>query len=598
MTGLKYAIVLLAALFLNSPTVKATPLTLDTDVERIILNEHLRFLHDPEGHLEYADVINNMGQFQSASGKQLITGFNAGIYWLSITLQLPKHQLSPPIETRWLSVGTAKTQRVTLYRSNGDTFQTQHSGRIVAVTARPLETLEPVFPLQLVPGEPLNILLRVETRGTTNMVTTLWKPEAYRHAEGKTQMELTAIFGGMLTTSALAMIAFLALCEGQYLWLGLNMLAMASLEATRSNFFSTHLWPESLAQPAQWLVFFAILGVFSLSKVITLVLALAENMPRVDRLFLWLRWGGVTAALLSVANYGHGVRALSLIATTQHLVILVLCLLVWNQHWVARYVLLAFALALLTETARQLANLGLLPWVDAMEFSTLFFLMASPIILLGMIAKTRSLTQRVYIAEQLQQAKSDFLARVSHELRSPLNTILGFSRMLTRESPRLSLAEGTKGIEKSVLRLLRLIDELLDDARTAAGKLTLRPVPFNLNKWLNELVENNRFAVYDKGNVLEYSVEGEVNITIEGDADRLRQVLENLLTNANRHTKNGRIALTCKVTHQEKFLQINFAVADTGEGIPTSRLESIFVPFEQIPSNLREHEKGFGLAGC
>ncbi len=597
MTGLQYAMALLAMLFFTSiGGAQAAPVILDKDAERITLTEHLRFLRDPEGRLDYADAIARLSEFQHADSKQLITGFNAGIYWLSITLQLPKkYHLSPPIENRWLGVGTAKTQRVTLYIGQGDTFKTQQSGRIVAVTARPLETLEPVFPLEMVPGEPLKLLLRVETRGTTNMVTTLWKPEAYRHAEGKTQMELTAIFGGMLTTAALALIVFIALRENQYLWLGLNMLAMASLEATRSNFFSTYLWPDALAQPAQWLVLFATLGVFSLSKVITLVLALAENMPRVDRLFCWLRWGGVAAALLSLANYGQGVRALALIATTQLLVILVLCLLVWNQQWVARYVLLAFALALLTETARQLANLGLLPWVDAMEFSTLFFLMASPIILLGMIAKTRNLTQRVYIAEQLQQAKSDFLARVSHELRSPLNTILGFNRMLARHSPRLSLADGTNGIEKSVLRLLRLIDELLDDARTAAGKLTIRPTPFNLKIWLDEIVEGNRFAFYEKGNVLEYSFEGELNITIEADAERLRQVLENLLTNANRHTNHGHIVLACQASRQENLLRLDFVVADTGEGIHANRLESIFVPFERLPSNQREQGKGFGL---
>jgi signal transduction histidine kinase/CheY-like chemotaxis protein len=234
---------------------------------------------------------------------------------------------------------------------------------------------------------------------------------------------------------------------------------------------------------------------------------------------------------------------------------------------------------LLTETARQLANLGLLPWIAAMEFSTFFFLLASPLILLGLAEQTRQLTERLHVAEQLQQAKSAFLAKISHELRSPLNTILGYNRMLARGTAKLTLAEGTAGIEKSALRLLSLIDELLDEARAAAGQLTIAPAPLSLRPWLDDICSTFMINAEATHNRFLCTISGELPALIEVDGGRLRQVLDNLLNNANRHTRQGTITLACtaRIVGQEALL--DFSVADDGDGIPADRLPAIFEPF-------------------
>ncbi len=577
-------------------TVRSETATIDPAAERIDLSARLGLLHDPQGRLQPADVRQRSGDFRPATRNDLAVGFNAGVYWLRIPLLLPADGEATQAETRWLAVGTAKTQRVTLYAGTDANPEVQRSGRIVAVQARPLQTMDPVFPLRLQPGKPLEVLLRVETRGTTNMAPTLWQPEAYRHEAAKTQMQLTAILGGLLLSGGLGLVAFVALREYQYLWQGLIMLALAGLEATRTNFLSTYLWDDALGQPAQLLAFFAALAMFGLSKVVAHLLELAAHMPRANRLLFFLRWAGVAGALYSLADYGTGVRLLSVAAATQNLVALALCVLAWRRGQAAAgFFLLVFTLALLTETTRQFANLGLLPWIDAMEFSTFLFLLASPLILFGLIEQTRRLSIRLQVADELQQAKSAFLARVSHELRSPLNTVLGLNRMLARRSPKIDLAEGTAGIEKSVLRLLRLIDELLDEARTAAGKLTIRPAALALQPWLDEIAQLARAAIEGRGNRLECDFDGTLAISVEADGERLRQVLENLLANANRHTERGTIRLTCHVSPRAGEAMLDFAVTDDGEGIPAGYLRTIFEPFERgKPASLRKG-KGFGL---
>jgi len=398
-------------------------------------------------------------------------------------------------------------------------------------------------------------------------------------------------------SSFLALIVFARLRETQYLWLGLLLIAIAGLEASRENVLGTYLWPAHLPLPPQALALFAMVGLFSLSKVVAYALEPARWLPAVDRLLWALRWLAVAGALVALFSYGHGVRMLSLVAILLHLATLALSLLAWHRgHTAARTFLLAFSLALLTETARQLANFGILPLIAAMEFSTLFFLLASPLIFLGLAEQTRQLTQRLQVAEQLQQAKSAFLARISHELRSPLNTILGFNRILARKSTKLSLAEGTAVIERSALRLLRLIDELLDEARAAAGKLTITPSPMPLQPWLDEICQSARMIIEAKRNRLVCTFSGELHCMINADGDRLRQILENLLSNANRHTHQGTIGFNCTAAIIEQEAILDFAVEDDGDGIEAKRLQAIFEPFVRGAAASIGH--GLGLSIC
>jgi signal transduction histidine kinase/DNA-binding response OmpR family regulator len=573
----------------------------DPTAENIDLSDALMLLHDPAARLQHAEVRERFGEFRSATRRDLTTGFNAGVYWLRVSLLLPSDSPDVQPEWRWLTVGTPKTQRVVLYVQEGKTLRVLQSGRTVAVRDQPLQTLNPVFPLHLAPGQPLDLLMRVETRGATDMVTSLWLPEAYRHESGKVMMQLAAILGGLLVSGGLSLMVFAALREPQYFWLGLLLFCIAGLEATRSNLFGTYFWPKTLAQPAQALAVFAAGAIFGLSKVVTRLLDLSRQMPRAARLLSILRWCGVAGVLISVISYGHGVRLLSIAGATQNVMVLVLCFLAWRHGQpAARFYLLALSLALLTETARQLANLGLLPWIAAMDFSIFLFLLASPMILFGLIEQTRRLSTQLQVAEQLQQAKSTFLAKISHELRSPLNTVLGFNRMLARESPMLSLAEGTAGIEKSVLRLLHLIDELLDEARAAAGKLTLTLAPLPLQPWLDEITQATRLVLQTRGNRLDCSFLGDLAVTIEADGERLRQVVDNLLANANRHTDRGSIRFECHASRRGEEMVLDFAIVDDGEGIDTERLQTIFDPFERgsPASQLRGKGHGLGLPIC
>jgi signal transduction histidine kinase len=591
------------ALFLALPmiwlaTAQATALAIDVRDERIDLSDHLALLHDPDGKLNFIEAAAKRTDFRQVKPGDLAQSFNAGVFWLHFSL-IHSGELAL---TRWLVVGTPKVDLITLYSpaaGNAGGWQQMQAGRSVPLSQKPVVATDAVFPVTLKAGEHREFLVRIDVRGAIDMRMVLWEPQRYRLEAGERTFLLAAVLGGLLLGSLLALMIFGYLREGRYLWLAVFLLAISGIEAMRENLVGIYLWPENLLLPPQMLSGVAALAVFSLAKVVQGALDLPQRLPQGDRAMTALRWIAVLGLAYSLIDYGAGVRIVSIVAALMLPASALLSILAWRQnHPSAAVFTLAFSFALLTETARQLANLGILPWVSAMNFSMAAFLLATPFIVLGMLDQTRKLANQLALAEQLRMAKSAFLAEISHELRSPLNTILGFSRMLQRGSARLTLQEGTAGIEKSTLRLLTLIGELLDESRAAAGKLDISPTPTLLAPWLDELCADMTLLAESRGNRFACVRPAALPEALVMDGARLRQVLDNLLSNANRHTHRGEIGLDIAVTLEGEFAMLSFTVRDNGEGMTPEQLGVIFEPFVRGSS---DHEgsgdsaSGFGL---
>ena len=579
----------------SSGSTLAATIAVESKAEQMDLSNSMTLLHDPTGKLHYTEVLAMGGEFRKVQRHELARSFNAGVFWLRFSLV---HSGPQPV-TRWLVVGNPKINTVTLYLQSGTDWQAMSSGRSVPMVQKPVVSTDAAFPITLAPGQNREVLIRVVARSATDMATTLWEPQAYRFASGERKLLLIGMLSGVLVSGLLALIVFIRLREMPYLWMSLFLLAVVGVESARENLIGFYLWPNDMAVPLQLISIFGGLAIFSLTKVVSNALDLPCHIPLAQQLYVALRWIGVGAVIVSGFEYGIGVRLLAIDAVILHLASLVLPVVLWRRGIPsARWFTVAFGMGLILETARQLANLGILPWAAAMNFSLVGYLLAAPFILVGMIEQTRQLSEQLAVAQQLQQAKSAFLARVSHELRSPLNTILGFARMLRRGSARLSLQDGSTGIEKGALRLLGLIDELLDESRATAGKLTVSPAPTFFRPWLDEVCESAALFSEAQGNRFICEQSGELPTAILIDSVRLRQVLENLLNNANRHTDKGEIRLHCSGWSENVMTVINFAVSDTGEGIAPERLNTIFEPFvrgEEAGIGDRRRRSGFGL---
>lgn len=204
-------------------------------------------------------------------------------------------------------------------------------------------------------------------------------------------------------------------------------------------------------------------------------------------------------------------------------------------------------------------------------------------------------------AEQANLAKSDFLARMSHEMRTPLNAIIGMGQLLREQVSGSGLAEQVEVILSSARNLLHLIEELLDLSAIEAGRLSLQISPFHVEELLDSVASEAAVLAGRKGLELLCWVGKEVPQDLSGDFRRLRQILLNLVNNAIKYTSRGQVRVQLSWRPQDgdsKKGLLEIQVEDTGPGIPVDKIPLIFERFsrlEQAGANLKEGA-GLGLA--
>ncbi len=206
------------------------------------------------------------------------------------------------------------------------------------------------------------------------------------------------------------------------------------------------------------------------------------------------------------------------------------------------------------------------------------------------------LTEATRRAEEASRVKNDFLAMISHELRTPMNGILGMHELLssTALTPEQSRYAGLAS--DSARHLLGLLNDLLDLSKIEAGKLDIRDEPFDLRQQIAHATDLSAAKAAAANLDFSVTIEEGLPAVVSGDDDRLRQILVNLLGNAIKFTTRGSVSLSVtQVSRSAASLTLRFSVEDTGPGIAPETLPGLFHPFTQGNSSLSRRYGGTGL---
>jgi signal transduction histidine kinase/ActR/RegA family two-component response regulator len=193
-------------------------------------------------------------------------------------------------------------------------------------------------------------------------------------------------------------------------------------------------------------------------------------------------------------------------------------------------------------------------------------------------------------AEAANQAKSTFLATISHEIRTPLNGVLGMAQVIAMDDLSDAQRERVSIVRQSGEALLAILNDVLDFSKIEAGKLTLETIEFDLLDLISTSAKSYESLSLEKGLTLNFEFSGIEGIYL-GDPTRIRQIIYNLISNAMKFTQQGSISITANY-HDDV---LNLSVIDTGMGIPSEKLKTLFAKFTQVDASTTRKFGGTGL---
>ncbi len=213
-----------------------------------------------------------------------------------------------------------------------------------------------------------------------------------------------------------------------------------------------------------------------------------------------------------------------------------------------------------------------------------------------LIENEARLQEAILEAEKASKAKGDFLANMSHEIRTPINAVIGMDEMILREAEDSEILRYADNIKSSSNTLLGIINDILDFSKIESGKMELIPAEYNTKEMLTDCFNAVYFRAKEKNLGYYFKVNPAIPSVLFGDEIRVRQIINNLLTNAVKYTQTGSVTTSFSVKPiDEDHMSLCIKVADTGMGISSEDKSKMFEAFQRIEEKKNRSVEGTGL---
>ncbi len=584
--------------------------------EHVELLPVTRMIEDRSGTLSLARVL---ARFESESGAQAElppAGYTHSAFWFRLEL---KNEGSSSC-SRWLTVGAPRLEDVRVYKPVPGGWESMRAGSAYPLNEWSYPARQPLFPVSLEAGESVVLVARVAS-GTQILINPqLWSDLArFQHRQS------TDLWDG-ITLGIVCLVALFSLMIGAIFR---SCLVVVHAGAVSSYILLTCvlngylvLWPAALSWTRELTVLASVISFACFLGYAAVVLRVGQ-LPRAIGVLFGLQFvAHAGARLWSLIDPAQGGDAALMVMKGIYLLFPLTLLVGWRRgvryDWLAWLLPLIFMLLL---AARYFFELSSIPWQSPEQRYSLASTLPGVLLLLCTLAvevsRARSREKRALLdldhlkqaeherleqtvalrTEQLREslrARSGLIARISHDLRSPLVSVIQYARLLQTGA----VNDYPQKIERNTRRQLELIDDLLEFSSGELQQMELSLAPGYLYGFLREVEDEAAFLATRQRNAFEAHFAQDLPVLVHADFRRLRQVLINLLANAAKFTTEGsiRFEVCCVNNIRPNQVQLRFCVTDTGIGLDPKDREQLMRPFGRGRNAQRYEGSGLGLS--
>lgn len=588
----------------------AIALELDSFPGGLVPGSELVLYEDVGAELDFEQAraqLNFAGQSWVAPGQPNL-GYRRSALWVRVDLD---NRFDEPRD--WVAyIGFPNLDRVDFYYEDSEgEWQHHAAGSALPFRARHLLHRSINFEFQVPPSEALSIYFRVETTGSLQFPLALASTTFFASEAQRTLFTSGLYYGLMLMIAIYSFTVWYTSREAGFLYFALLVVFGSLYSLAAQGLAYQYLWPEA----PNWAN--RATGVFSLMACVVAILfvrsfltikSLDQRLDRAARVFAGLAIAGVVLSFFVDSSL---VNRMSLAYTAALAVLVTVSGLLAKRRLIraARFFVSAWTILLIGILLELMQRMGvIIPPLLAYNGIQIATLAAVTVLALGLSDRLQGMMEGYKAAQQdllranqlkidaLQQAdnvKEEFIANVSHELRTPLTGIIGLAEiMLADRSSDLNASqrETLTLMKVSAQRLSSLVNDVIDFSAIKNGHLALNKRDVDLKQVCELVARMTRPLVGDKPiKLIESYPSG--RIIVEGDEDRLQQVLFNLVANAVKFTPHGSVTIAVEVLE----IDVRVSVRDTGMGISAAEQRNIFKRFYQIDSDEARQAGGTGL---
>jgi signal transduction histidine kinase/CheY-like chemotaxis protein len=623
---------------LTQAVASANEIILNAEATKVAISPNLDYLFDQQQIYHLGQISDPMMSvnlpWRKGSQRENNLIMEPGLYWFKGQLRNPlPHPMQITLQTEYPSINVAdlylineQNEVTTLYTNAG--LNSQYSNR-------PTPHRNLVNNLVLPANSLTTVIWRIESEPLFQFRVTAWQPEAFISSDQHRQMLYGMLYGVLLVMALYNLFLFFSLQQKSYIYYVLYVLSSTYLIAADQG----HIY-QYLATDESWAKLPAYVAAYAFNAVMfSQFCVYFLNLRKYSRPLANLIRGLALACAVSIISIAI-TSSLTMIfvglftITALFIVALIAGIVVRKAgvisagHFIIAIMILVFSLI-----ANNMATLGLISSNELTEslaaIGTTLMLVFFSLALADLInqlqkenneaginmakandeklkARTellRSQMERIQLEQTTSQArlesrsKSDFLATMSHEIRRPMDSVLGMTQQMKSTTLDDKQAQYLNTIENSSQSLLAIINDLQDFAKFEAGEISLDIASFNLETLIDDCISTFSLRAVEKNLNFIADLEPSIDPVLRGDATKLRQIILNLLSNAFKFTEQGDILLSVYATKKPSInsLELTFEIQDSGIGLTGNEQQRLFTPFAHADESTYGRYGGSGL---